>query len=859
MKGEDGRSLPPVDQAKVQNARTNMALLHFIMTAPKWSISLFLFMAARQSPIPTFEYGVQRPLEYLQFAYDMESKAYKECTLNAAVTLQEELQFVAQQEYERIAKIHEKNAEIISQAESEMKECFGAAKKARDLLVDWQDFGNSIEIVDDLSICSFDQREEMERLLGGEAQLLEEDLTSVWDVHVHESLRAFHVIRDYAEARFQYDYDYFVGLRIQPALDFIGNLFVMEPPDLSIDGVAIHVRLTSALEGLRRALHEADTVMEALKRRIEELMSSIESFYWSYSALYDRFMKASLFVEDFLPRGVTLPAYFDLSGLPFAEAMLPSYVDIRAFDMDMAAVFSLIDQTAQSCLKIIQDIVSDLMEQSERALRGAVDQISETLLAMLRLEDYNPPKYVGSNKNSTSMADEVYFQESLARETLDGAKELLARLSNIQLTGLSTPSPNITVDNADNAFTEESTTFAYLLPIIPAISVPKLLAVLFSTLSSFTWLLEVTIQAFRLWKLETTYSKAAIPDLPEIVYDSCESEPKQPKTRQLFLLMCFKIFLTPRMIIGLALAPIVLTTFAFWYPHVKSSCKDSRDGTFWANRIIAPIMTNEANALGNAYYLKAELQCFRTQRELCERMHAEMSSRWSNDTSLYSDIEGDLKGSSYMLTTIESCAKNSTREKIQDSCCGIKGFNPCSANSSPGYCPIDNSGDRATAFRPLDEYIHLEACTGQNWPNQKIAEAAFDCEKLSEVCEKVPCRGVDKVSLRKETVEADCQVQLYAFDFLFFLLLTIFHAVTMDLASTFLLSGVRSVAWRSLYPDGLHFKARLREDGTLATGDNEDDRSRRISLAIGRFELVGKIQVATGTLLLLFWAFVSFS
>jgi hypothetical protein len=127
-----------------------------------------------------------------------------------------------------------------------------------------------------------------------------------------------------------------------------------------------------------------------------------------------------------------------------------------------------------------------------------------------------------------------------------------------------------------------------------------------------------------------------------------------------------------------------------------------------------------------------------------------------------------------------------------------------------------------------------------------------------EVCEKLPCQGVDNESLRAETVEADCEVELYALDLLAFILLTIFHAVAVNLICTLLFNGLRSVAWRKLYPDGIRLKTMLRENGRLATGDDQEDRLQRITVAIGRFELAGKLQIASGIILFLVWLFASF-
>ena len=847
-----------VDDPKIQNARTNMALLHFIITAPKWSISLFMFLAARQSPIPSFEYGVQKPLEYLRVAFAMESQAYQECAVSAGAILQNELQLAAQEDYDRVNKVHQINEDIVDRAKKQKDQCWGAAKSARELLLDWQNQGHTIELVDDPSVCSVAQRDEMERIMGGEAQLLEDGVTSALTRHVQESLRGFRLIRDYSKARIRYDYDYFVRVRIRPALDFVATFPSMGLPALSIDQESVRARIASALDGLRQALRHVEDIIEALKLRLEELSKSIEEFYVAYLAIYNRLLKASIFVADFLPPGVRIPAFFDMTELPFGEAMLPSFLDLQAFDLDMVAVFSLIDQTVQTCTGIIRDVVDDLKQQSALALRVAIDHISDVLLSILRLDDYNPPKFVGSQTNFTSILDEVEYQEKVARGTVNDTKEMLAQLSSLQGPGGSASQPTVVLDSPEETVPTDTTNFAYLRPIFPAISIPKVFAMFFSILTSYTWLLEVGVQAIRLWKLEATYSRAAIPDLPEISYDSTSEETEQPKTARVFLLMCLRTFLTPRMIIGMIVAPVFLTALWFWYPHVNSSCVESRNGTFLANHFVAPIMMNEANALGNAYYLKAELQCYETERALCHQMQAETIARSIAYQSNFSNINVDFDTSGQCLSIIAGCVRKSTKERIEDSCCGIKGFNDCEASSKPGYCPVDGFREIPMSFRPLHEYLVEPSCAREKWLEEGLSEITFECDKLGEVCEKLPCLGVDKESLRLQTVEADCQVELYALDFLAFTLLTIFHAVAVNLVSSLLFNGLRSVAWRRLYPEGIRLKAMLNENGRLATGDDHEDRLQRISVAIRRFELAGKMQVASGIVLLLVWLFTSF-
>ena len=72
---------------RTQDSRTNMAILHFIMTSPKWSITLFLFLAAKTFPIPTPRDAIQKPLERLRLAYALESSSYQQYARDVAISV----------------------------------------------------------------------------------------------------------------------------------------------------------------------------------------------------------------------------------------------------------------------------------------------------------------------------------------------------------------------------------------------------------------------------------------------------------------------------------------------------------------------------------------------------------------------------------------------------------------------------------------------------------------------------------------------------------------------------------------------------------------------------------------------------
>lgn len=845
---------------QVQTARTNMALLHFIMTSPKWSVSLILFLAATQSPIQTPKEAVQQPLERLQAVLDMESRSYQQCALDSAVELQRELQIAAQKEHDRVSVIHQANTLFIEKARRRKEKCFNSAHKAQNILRQWNDSGHVVDSVQDRQVCSDDRRETMERLLGGDFKLLEEEVTSLWEQHLQDSLHGLQLIHDYAEARFQYDYEYFVGLRIQPALELIAALPNIESPDFSIGHLALRERITEALLRLQDALNRAQMTIEALKMNLSQISGYLQAFYTAYTDIFDRMIKGALFVRDILPPGVPMPGFFDITLLPVADSMMPSFADIGVFELDFDSMYLLISETAELCMNILQETIRDLMAQAERALRGTLMKVVEALTSVLQLEGYDPPRFIGSQGLLSSLAGEVAFQSNLGWTTLEQTRTLLERAIAIEMQEEEARVWEITLENGEDSLPDDSTTFAYLRPILPSLFFPKFLALLVAVGSTTTWILEVVVQAFRLWKLEDAYSKAVTPDLPEVNYDKNTGESDEHealKTRQVILSLTFKALLVPRMVTAVIAVPVIFGAALLWYPHVKANCEETREGTFLANRFIAPILVNEANALGNAYYLKAELQCYKTQRQICQQMQAQTLARYQTDYSTFSDLESDFYKSVQVVETMKDCVEENTKRMINDSCCGIKNFAPCANASAPGFCSIDHSEGLEISFRPLEEHLWEPACDGKGLPTG-LVQPDFECENMSRICERIPCGGVDKVGLIAETVETDCEVQLYGLRLVFFVFLALYHAIVVNLVSTLLFQGIRILRWRQLYPDGIYFRTNMREDGSLSEGYRRQDRADRASMVIRRFELAGRLQIYVACVVFLIWALLTF-
>lgn len=819
-----------------------------------------LFLAARQSPIQTPLEAVQHPLDRLKIVLDMESHSYRQCALDSAVAIQYELQIAAQNEHDRVSAIHEANRVVIEKARQRKETCFESAKKAQSLLRQWHDNGSEVESVLDPQVCSVDQRAEMDQLLGGDFKLLEEEVTSLWERRFQDTVLGFQSIQDYAEARFHYDYEYFVGHRIQPALDLIDALPNFQAPDLSIEYIALRDRVSEALLRLQNALHRAEIAIETLKANLTQLSGNLDAFYTAYVDVYDRLVKGARFVQDVLPPGVPMPNFLDITMLPIADSMMPSFNDVWMFEFNVGSIYPLISDTVELCMAIIQEVINDLMAQSEHALRGATMKIADALTSVLQLEEYNPPVFIGSQGELSSLGDEVEFQANLGRTALEQTRILIARIANLEVREDGPSHWNIPLEDGDDSLPDDGTTFAYLSPKFPSLFFPKVLALLVFLGSTSTWILDVIIQALRLWKLEDTYSKAAIPDLPEITYDRSTRDPNgevESKTGQMILSILLKTVFVPRMFTALIVVPVLCGAAAFWYPHLKARCEDTRDGTFLAIRLIAPILVNEASTPGNAYYLMAERQCYRTQRQICRQMQAQTIARYQADYSAFSELQSELFMSVQVMETMKGCVGESTTKMIEDSCCGIKNFAPCANTSAPGFCSTDDSEELEISFQPLEEQLREPACN-EKFPQLDLVQPSFECEKLSRICEEIPCEGVDKVALVAETVETDCEIEYFCIRVIFLLFRALCNAIAVSLVSTLLFQGIRILRWRTLYPEGICFRTMMREDGSLSEGSCQDDRANRISKAIRGYEFAGRLQIYAGSFVFLVWAVSAF-
>jgi hypothetical protein len=567
-------------------------------------------------------------------------------------------------------------------------------------------------------------------------------------------------------------------------------------------------------------------------------------------------VQAATFVQDLVPLGTNLPAFLDLTDVSVAQIYLPdTSLTWPEFELNYQDIHDMLDEAARECMVIIMNVLGDVQAQAGQQLRGVVQELARCLLDILELKDYNPPTYQGSRDDISTVEAELVFQSKRGEEVRNWTQKALSNLrleqSDLDWNAMLLKGPNISSKNY--SYVDDSTTFQYLGLQFPSFSIPDLVSNSATWLSENTWLVEIFIQIYRLWRLESTYARGAIPDLPSLDYGDGDDDVEQPQTKYMVLAVIMKGLLSPQLVMFVFLClPICIIAVAFWFPYVHKSCVMTSDGTYFGRNFLSPLLINQANAQGNIQFLHAEFECQKSQRQWCTEIGTEAQRRFQSDQSAFLSFQVQQNQSRDALWLLEDCLDISEiTPLIKMSCCGLKGHG--STGCLVGHnltCPIDPSVSPPRAFQPLGALIAENSCKDHifEWA---LGDARYDCANLVQVCRHIPCAGVNKDLIRFHTIQADCQVELYAIDCCYFLLAVFFHAVAVNVICTLFFNGLRHIYWRKLCPNGIRLRTQLCENGDLAKGFELKDRLGRIAEAIWRFELMGKIKLVLGVTLFL--------
>ena len=840
-------------QESVQMNRTNMTIFHFVMTAPKWSLSLFLFLAARSVPLLTPNEGVSIPVIKLRTLVTQESTAYLTCTQRRFDSIDDSLESIASLELDRVSEVRSRNKQLILDSTQIADSCVNATRQARNSLVQWREDGMNLDLVSDEDKCSRSQKDKLNKFLGEEFRVVENELGTVFDEYASGSHKSLEYLRTYSEDRMKYDVDYFVIQRIQPVLDLLQNQTGIHPFHAFLDHEDLELRIRNILEQLEASLLLVQSHVDVLKLRIDSLTHSISEFHAGYMDLYGRIIDGADFVVDVLPPGVPLPDIFDLSAVPIGDSLLPTISYMPDIEAPLSQALAALESMASQTLSLLMEVAKEVELQASSHLRGVSVDFSTELTGMLVLEDYDPPKFIGSTPEITNPLQELDFNYALGEVSRSKADELISRIRDfdrLESEGVTIKPP---VQKGNITFEEESTTFDYLRTRFPSVSIPDLFAALTSWLLVNTWVIEIVVQSLRMWRLERSYSRGAVPDLPEIDYGSSDDEKKERSTRTLFFKSFLRTLSVPWTLLMFVFFPIGVISVTVWYPHVHAKCELSRDGTFLANNFLSPLLINEASARGNALYLSGEFQCHKMQRKMCSDMQAngELLARMDEASIRSLQLRHDY--ASTKIDLLETCVDSSINEMYHEGCCGLKGYRTMGCSETELACPIDESVYPRMAFRPLVEYTSEPACSFDGTNEWVLEDARFNCTTMVQECNRVSCQGVNQDLLRSEIIETDCAVETYLIRCFLFFMVVLYHAIVINFICTITFTGIRQIRWKQLCPDGIKLLTNVEEDGTLVKGKTRKERADRIAPVLVRFERLGKLQISIGAATSLLW------
>lgn len=522
----------------------------------------------------------------------------------------------------------------------------------------------------------------------------------------------------------------------------------------------------------------------------------------------------------------------------------------------------MIAEYAKELLKLLADLVVMMAREASYQSQRAVEALMDVLRELMTLEDYDPPRYEeiagrSFDEDNQLLLDKGEEAKLVLREALAGKVPLGFDQQYGQSVLTNEPFNTSKFDGSSTAF------FTYLEPSFPSLHIPMLLETLFQFLVANQWAIEMIVQLVRLWRLRKKYERNALPDLPQVEYNSYEEDEDEDSTSNqqgnaaLLQLALMKHLMTPWMALGLIAFPLCVAIVSLWFPYVHMKCFDSKDGTFVAHNILAPVLINRANIAGYNLHVMADLECRKTQRRLCEELHTGYGKFYRADKLALQSLRRQWDDAWNVTNLVRRCVQVDWMDNdMSVACCGLEGYDfyQCASDQQTTLCPINHKGvDPPSSFRPIGDYMDDQSLVPglQPW---NIGEAELECESFMNICDNVSsCGGVDTSLIRHYSVEADCRVEAYVILCCIFVLLALYNAIMCNLCSTLFFNGVKRILWRKLRPEGIQFTTFMTEDGQLVYGGDPNERSAKVRRAMSQFELVGRIQCALSIVLFLLW------
>jgi hypothetical protein len=842
---------------ELRQNRIFMTLCNYLLSYPRYSISLFIILATRSLPLPTRNAGFAQPLRVVRTVSQEESDLYVECAQHAFRSIERTINTTALKEWQRVERVRQSNVDLLARAKEVSQSCTNSSIMIQQALQVWQRQNPQESIWrdgnDTISICSSQDRERLSLWPTSESAAYGDEAAAILDSYSSTSLISLRSLVDYSKRRSRYDYDYFVGVKIQGLLELLKTYPAV---NISLPSYNVSAELQVELQGLLNAVLVFQNMMGVLNLRVTDFYSSILKLNTGYLDMIRRLQLSREYIIDFGKVEADIPPFLNLNSIPDVALLLPQVLEVPHLD-DLPDIPVLLSLTIQRILDLITKLMKLVAEEASEDLYRALEILYSMLERLTLLEDYDPPKYAGSRSTITSIDGELDGLTSTgnaARNRMDG---ILARMQAAKERVLEDPMPSPNTSSRQSFANGNFTDFKYLQLEFPSFSMPDIMANFFAFLSSQQWLIEFVIQLIHLIRLKRKYERNATPDLPEINLNTDDDSADRDKAQSSRLGVIWDAVLCHLVTPWMALAMIVLPMFflgaSVWIPHVYASCRHSRNGTFVAHRVIAPLMINKANAAGQVLRARNERHCRLLQEQLCNRYYSESDALYQQDMYDLHVIHISGNESLQNVMAVQSCINTTFLDRAFDSgCCGLEGYGRTCDTVTNYTCAIDRSFYAPTPYRQISEYISNSQCE-QILPPVEIADSRFQCDVIRSVCEFIPCTGVDEDYILHMTMESDCVAEVYLVQICILVLLCVYHAIMVNLCCTLAFHGIKRLQWRRLRPDGVKLQTQVNSKGELTKGGNLEERARLVNQVMKRFERVGRMQVIGAVVFFLLW------
>ena len=893
-----GDEFPSISSQQVRIHRIRMTIVHYLLTYPQWSVVLFMYLAS----ITTFSFYpttiVSDTLHDLQFIIQSESNLYISCLQNGDTHHQQNFNSKWRNEIQRVQDYRSRTyTPYIQDLINQTNECVATSQAARRALQTWQNQNRVVIPTRDIvpvvtnttfvahndtatpttiaeTKCTFSDHEALLEILSHDVNLVQHNIRTLVHQYMTESLQSIRQLVQYTQDRSQYDYQYFIGIKIQTTLQLLDQFAFLTPSwNMTTRQLELTVELRKLLQDLLQIITSAHVQIDTLSVRLRDFQTSINAFYVNYMNLYLRFDSIQSFVADFLPLGVALPSYFDISDLPLPHSLLPSdFFNIPNFNTNNLPDIDLLANTfIEKTLQLLTTILLDVMNEITNQAQSTVQQFIELLRRHLQLNDYHPPQYPTMHDNVHIPPDEIVYVTSLSETTQVDLQKSLDSVSQRDADAPISMNYDVLFSDVQNGTAILNDTNPTQFPLLDILYptekfdfLPHWIVATIALIWSHSFIIECMTQAYRLRKLKRKYEQDATPDLPNIDYvveENATNDEAHEKTLNYRMSVLRNIVLqhvmNPWIIVGLVLLPFMFVAFVFWFPHVKESCIDSRHGTYLAKNIWTPININRANAQGRIHHHLQQIQCYSRQRNLCHTQMMVSDSTFRSDMNTLLTLQTRYNESKSIRDVVRKCVDtNILDELFHLHCCGLEGYDRhdnCHADQQQSWCPIDPQMDPPASFRPVSEALSAPACLDYPTLDEHLDHTYFNCSAIEQTCSDVPCTGVDEHVIELMTIEADCILEVYAIQVCIFLAVAIYHAIMINIINRLLFHGLLQIQWKRLKPDGVTLITSIDSEGHLTKGNDAEERAELVRRVMKQYVRTGYLQVGISVAVFFIW------